>query len=106
MWQVTVDTKVSAFIEQLELSSQSKALGILKLLEEYGSLLRKPHSKKISGYPNLFELRTSGSSPVRMFYTIQNQKFRILHGFIKKSDKTRLRELRQAINRMRELTIK
>ena len=105
MWEVIVDTVVSEFIDHLEFSSQPKTLHVLKLLGEYGPLLREPHSKKISSYPNLFELRTSGSSPIRMFYTIHDQKFHVLHGFIKKTDKTPLKELKLALKRKQALTI-
>ena len=37
----------------------------IDLLEEYGTRLRKPHSLKIKGYDNLFELRPKD---VRIFY--------------------------------------
>ncbi|MCH8314158.1 MAG: type II toxin-antitoxin system RelE/ParE family toxin [Nitrospinae bacterium] len=37
----------------------------IDLLEEYGTRLRKPHSLKVKGYDNLFELRPKD---VRLFY--------------------------------------
>jgi|SRR3989344_8459892 len=100
MWSVIVDTEVDKFIDGLELPAQSKSLSVLKLLGEYGPLIREPHSKKISGYRNLFELRTSGRSPIRMFYTVVNQKFYILHAITKKTDKTPIREINTALKRL------
>jgi phage-related protein len=104
MWSINIDPIALKFLDNLNGSIQPKALNCLKLLKEHGPFLRQPHSKKIVGYKNLFELRTSGNSPVRLFYTHIQDKFYILHGFIKKSDKTPIREIDSAIRRQRLLT--
>lgn len=105
MWQIKTNSEVDSFIENLEINSQSKIGNAINLLKEYGRLLRSPHSKKMTGYSNLFELRSSGNSPIRIFYTIYNNTFFLIHAFIKKTNKTPLREIAVAVNRIKELTI-
>ena len=104
MWPVVVHPEATEFLNKLETATQLKARNCIVLLRDYGPLLRQPHSKKITGYKNLFELRTSGNSPVRLFYTHFQSKFYILHGFIKKTNKTPIREIEYAVKRQALLT--
>lgn len=91
---------IEEFVLNLPVDQISKVRNCIKLLNEFGPLIRSPHSKKLSGYKDLFELRTSGSSPIRLFYCHRQNKFTILHAFIKKSNKTPQREIAIAINRL------
>lgn len=104
MWQVKTNSEVDQFIEGLEIATRGKVRNVINLLKEYGHLLRSPHSKKIIGYDNLFELRSSGNSPIRLFYTIYKNEYYILHGFVKKTNKTPIREINVAISKIGELT--
>lgn len=104
MWPVYTNPEVDQFIESLELTAGNKIRYALNLLKEYGPLIRSPHSKKLVGYSKLFELRSSGNSPVRLLYTISKKSFFILRGFIKKTDKTPKKELDLAQTRIQELT--
>ncbi|MDP1743415.1 MAG: type II toxin-antitoxin system RelE/ParE family toxin [Candidatus Amesbacteria bacterium] len=104
MWLVVVHPEASKFLDNLETVTRSKTRTCLALLRDYGSLLRQPHSKKIVGHKNLFELRTSGKSPIRLFYTHFQNKFYILHGFVKKTNKTPIREIDYAVKRQMLLT--
>jgi phage-related protein len=67
-------------------------------------MLREPYSKKLVGYKNLFELRTVGASAIRLFYTVQNDIFYVLHAFNKKSQKTPQKEINTAVKRIKSLT--
>ena len=100
MWQVEYYPSVNKFIAQLESPQKAKVIRAVNLLQEYGPQIRPPHSKKLAGYKNLFELRTSGKSPVRLMYTPSEQRFIILHAFTKKTDKTPLKEIGTALNRI------
>ena len=104
MWQVNLHPEAKATILNLETPARAKTLKVLELLGEYGPLLRQPHSKKLVGYSNLFELRTSGSPAVRLLYTSYNQIFHVLHIFLKKTSKTPSREIDLAQSRIGKLT--
>lgn len=96
------DEPVLKFIESLPVRSQTKIKATLKLFEELGIQMGFPHVKKITGTP-LWELRVLGESAVRIFYVAKiDRVFWLLHGFIKKTQKTPDRELRIALKRARE----
>ncbi len=91
---------VFEFIQDLDVKVQNKIIEVLEQLEEFGTLLGPPHSKKVTGTP-LWELRILGSDNIRIFYvTVVNRKFLLLHGFQKKKQKTDIREIKTAINRL------
>jgi len=64
--------------------------------------LTMPHSKQMPG--NLFELRMRGHQEVRIFYCFHKGTICLLHGFIKKSQKTPGKELRRAQAKRKALT--
>jgi phage-related protein len=61
-----------------------------------------PHIWKIKSTKNLWELWVKHSSNIFriFFFTIKNDKFVLLHGFRKKTNKTPKKELNIAIKRM------
>ena len=93
---------VEQFIYSLEKPSISKVLKIIDLLETFGYRLGMPHSKKLTA--DIFELRMRGKQEIRIFYTFQNMKVILLHGFIKKTNKTPIFEIKTAVNRLNRLT--
>lgn len=92
---------VSDFLEKQNLQIKTKFGKLVRLLINNGPFLKPPQSKKLA--KNLYELRVSGKDPIRIFYTFKNQVYYLLHIFIKKSQKTPDRELKTAIDRMREI---
>jgi len=76
----------------------------IRLLEEYGlSLLSTSKVKKLAGYTNLYELRIKAGIQIRLFFAfVSPDSILILHGFIKKTNKTPLNEIKTAINRVKE----
>jgi len=87
---------VKDFIEGLDTKLQVKTLRSIQLLEEYGNSLREPESKPLGD--GLFELRASfsrGETRVLYFFWHKNKAV-LTHGFIKKSQKTPLREIEKA----------
>jgi phage-related protein len=95
---------VTNFISTLPLSEQAKIRNLLRLLSDYGPKLTYPYSKKLIGYKNLYELRTSGKMSVRLFYSFKNNVIHVLNAFIKKSNKTPVKEINTAISRFNSLT--
>ena len=95
------DDSLEKFIHSLEKSTIAKVLRTTDLLEAFGSRLGMPHSKKVGA--NLFELRVRGNQEVRIFYTFQKTSIILLHGFVKKSQRTPPRELQVAFKKWRTL---
>ena len=73
------------------------------MMLEFGANLGMPHTRAMSD--GLFELRIKGKEGIaRVFYcTLVGQQIIMLHGFIKKSEKTPLKELRLARGRLAEV---
>ena len=95
------DTSLEKFICSLEKQTIAKVLRSIDLLEEFGPVLGMPHTKKIS--PRLFELRIRGVQEIRIFYTFYKSQIWLLHGFIKKSEKTPKKEIRTALQKLKKL---
>ena len=70
-----------------------------------GFKFRRGNFRKIAGYPGLWEIRCSLSNnqAARLLFCINNNKLLILHGFLKRSQKTPLNALSIAKKRMRGL---
>lgn len=93
---------VEEFINDLQEKAQNKIVRTLELLEEFGITIGMPHAKKVAGTP-LWELRILGSDSLRIFYIAKEQKsFLLLHVFKKKMQKTEKKEIKSALERLRE----
>lgn len=92
---------VQEFIEGLPDKPRAKVYNTLELLVEFGINLRLPHAKKVTGTP-LWELRVLGEQSLRFFYIAKIGKvFLLLHGFVKKEQKTPRKEIKTAMERLR-----
>ena len=93
---------VSDFLDNLDKQTQSKLLRIVSNIEEYGLLSVIPHVKKLTGSP-FWEIRILGKSNARVVYVVPTKtKVLLLHGFIKKTEKTPLKEIEIAQNRYKK----
>ena len=94
------------FIDSLPTKEKAKVIDEIELLKDYGIELGPPKLLKIKGkrYNGLWELRIRFSSNYyRIFYFLfQSRVFVLLHGFIKKKNKTDIKELEIEKNRMNE----
>jgi len=95
------DASLEQFIASLEKVTIAKVFHTIDLLETFGHRLGLPHSKKISS--SLYELRVRGAQEVRICYTFHSSKVILLHGFIKKSQKTPSREINVALSKLKRL---
>jgi phage-related protein len=79
---------VQHFIDSLDVKMRVKALGSIKILEEFGNELRELYSKSIG--KGLFELRIKFAGDItRIFYFFfKDAKIILTNGFIKKTRKT------------------
>lgn len=98
---------IGDFIDSFSNKIVLKIKSDIRLLEEYGlSLLSTSKIKKISGLSNLYELRIKTNVQIRLFFAfVSSNSFLIIHGFIKKTNKTPLNEIRTAVNRLKEFDI-
>lgn len=95
------DYPVQKFIEEQDQPTQTKLAHSIRLLIDYGPFLKPPDIKKIQD--KLYELRISGRVAIRIFYTIHKNEYYLLHAFKKKSQKTPTREIRTALDRIKEI---
>ena len=91
---------IQEFLVSLPKKLRAKAFSDIELLQKHGNDLREPYVKPIKGKygKDLFELRIKFANDIaRIFYfTYYNNKFVLLHGFIKKTMKTPISEIQKA----------
>jgi phage-related protein len=63
--------------------------------------MASPFSKKIGN--NLFELRVRGNNAIRLIYCFSKKRIVVLHAFKKKTNKIPQRELKTAVDRMKQI---
>jgi len=96
------DSPVKVFIESLEIKAQVKIRNTIHLLQDFGTRLGSPHIKKLTG-TQLWELRILGADSIRVLYiAISGKTFLLLHGFMKKRNKTPKKEIHMAEGRLAE----
>ncbi len=95
------DYPVQEFIRRQDVASYAKILHAMMLLKTGGPFLKPPYIKKLQG--KLYELRTSGTIAVRIFYTMHNNEYYLLHAFKKKGQKTPTKEIKTALDRMKNI---
>lgn len=81
----------------------ARYLRLTDLMLEFGSNLGMPHTKFLED--GLIELRVKGKEGIaRIFYcTLTQKRIVMLHSFIKKSNKTPMKEIQTARKRMQEV---
>lgn len=90
------------FIDGLNPQAKYKVIYALDLLEEFGIGVRPPKVEKLEGTP-LWEIRIVGKDNIRIFYVTKSAKsFLLLHGFVKKKQKTDRKEIKIALDRLED----
>lgn len=92
---------VKEFIENQSFSVQARINKSIRLLVNHGPFLKPPYIKKLDH--NLYELRIKTQIAIRIFYSPKNNCYYLLHAFKKKSQKTPSRELKVALDRIKQL---
>lgn len=91
------DSPVVDYLSDLDKSISPKYFKLIELLGEFGPKLGMPYSRKLT--KNLNELRTRGRNPIRVIYTNIDNIYVILNAFLKKTNKTPMKEIRLAESR-------
>ncbi|MDF7825254.1 type II toxin-antitoxin system RelE/ParE family toxin [Pontiellaceae bacterium B12227] len=90
--------KVRKFIDQQSDVVQSEYLKIVEQLESDGRLV-EPYGKKLD--KGLFEMRIRRGGQTRVLYFYHEKEYVVgVHGFVKKTQKTPQKELKQAFKIM------
>ena len=103
-WKITYHTEaVESFVRGLPDGLLARYLRLTDMMLEFGANLGMPHTRAMSD--GLFEIRVKGKEGIaRVFYcTLVGQRIVMLHGFIKKSEKTPPKELKLARERLAEV---
>lgn len=91
---------VRDFLDKLSKPARDKTLRAIAPLVEFGIGTHVLNTKKLKGTP-LWEVRVLGKDSVRILYAIAiANRVLILHGFIKKSQKTPTKEINLALKRL------
>jgi phage-related protein len=94
---------LQAEIMSLPATLQARYIVLTARMMEYGANLGQPHTEAFGN--GLFELRLKGSEGIaRVFYcTLVGRQIVMLHCFVKKSQKTPVKERKIAEKRMKEV---
>ena len=76
---------VQHFLDTLHPALLSKVIKQLQKISQAGPHIGPPITKKIGHH--LYELRLVGKQPIRILFTVTENKIVLLHGFIKKTSK-------------------
>jgi hypothetical protein len=101
---VAGESRVRKFLRELPDAPKVEAFALIKLLQQRGSLLRRPHSAALG--EGLFELRGPRHG-VRIFYVFKpGKRIVLLDGMVKKQDRIppaalqRMRRLQEEATRL------
>ncbi len=95
----TGDKPFSKFLDTLEKRQQAKIIRLFQYIKQYGLEAISKHTRKLSDTP-LWEIRIVGKDNIRVIYFIPKAyTVLVLHGFVKKKQKTPKKELNIAMKR-------
>ncbi|MDR1316602.1 MAG: type II toxin-antitoxin system RelE/ParE family toxin [Spirochaetales bacterium] len=103
-YDIVILEDAKEFPDKLEPKMMVKSYRTIKMLSEFGPSLTLPHSRKIAGTDDLYELRVQVATNIcRLFYFYYNEGiYIILSGFVKKRDKTDPNEIERALKIRKE----
>jgi phage-related protein len=103
-WEIVYyNEAVRLWVDSLPVGIRAYYARITGEMRQHGPNLGMPYTRAMGD--ELFEIRAKGKEGIaRIFYcTVLQGKIIILHGFVKKTDKTPKRELATARRRLREV---
>ena len=102
-YDVLILEPAKIFLSNCDIKLRAKAFRTIELLQEFGPVLKEPHSKKIVGTKDLYELRVKFSTNIcRLFYFHHNNKIYVItSGYIKKEHKLNKQEIEKALKLMK-----
>ncbi|HKZ72131.1 MAG TPA: type II toxin-antitoxin system RelE/ParE family toxin, partial [Nitrospirota bacterium] len=76
------------------------------MLVEYGVLLKEPYTRQVRGKIRELRIKDSQGAIRVLYFTYTGKRFILLHGFIKKAEKTPVRDIVLAEKRMNDFIIR
>lgn len=98
---VLVDERLDGFMCTITKTARARSGQAMGLLETFGKNLGLPHSKKIQS--GLWELRVKGDQEIRLLYGFVGGAACVVHGLVKKSNKTPKKEIDTVLKRLLHL---
>jgi phage-related protein len=93
---------VAEFIDSLPISTRVKVLRLIKLLSSYGVLLKEPYTRQVRDKIRELRIKDMRGAIRVLYFTYTGGRFILLHGFLKKTDKTPEKEIAIAEKRMND----
>jgi len=93
---------MAEFMNNLPISTRAKIVRLIDLLAEQGVLLKEPYTRQIRGKIRELRIKDHLGHVRILYFTITGKRFVLLHGFLKKTDKTPEREIETAEKRMKD----
>ena len=95
---------ITIFIDKLDDTTKARVRNGIRVLKKHGlELLKNRTVDKIARNPDVYELRIVGKKQVRLLFAIYKScTYLIVHIFIKKTQKTPLKEIKLAQKRVKE----
>ena len=103
-WSISYfNTRIQRQIESWPAGIYADFLRLAQLIERYGIDLRMPHSRALGG--GLFELRFGGREGIgrALYCFVSDREVVILHGFVKKTQKSPRKDIDVARARIRQV---
>ncbi|MBU1085078.1 MAG: type II toxin-antitoxin system RelE/ParE family toxin [Candidatus Beckwithbacteria bacterium] len=98
--KVVLLNRAEKFVNSCTKIQKNKIVRNLYYLQEFGLTNSNPSVKKLTGTP-FWEVRILGKDSIRLF-CLQSSRLTIsiIHAFYKKKQKTPIREIKKALNRL------
>ena len=93
---------VADFVNALPLKTRAKVLRLIDLLGEYGVLFKEPYTRQLRGKIRELRIKDHHGAIRVLYFAYTGRRFILLHGFIKKTDKTPERDIEIAEKRMND----
>ena len=91
---------VAEFLNSLSIDARAKVVKIIDMLSDYGVLLKEPYTRQVKGKIRELRIKDIQGAIRILYFTYTGRRFILLHGFIKKTEKTPLRDIELAEKRM------
>ena len=75
---------------------------MINMLSDYGVLLKEPYTRQIRGKIRELRIKDSQGAIRILYFTYTGKRFILLHGFVKKTDKTPARAIEIAEKRLND----
>jgi phage-related protein len=94
---------IEEWLDSIPITARTKIVRNLSLLEELGLGIREPYVKPLGD--KLYEIRAKDPNGIYrvIYFAYTGQRFVMLHGFTKKTQKTPSKDLNIAKKRMKEI---